>query len=456
MGNVALVAILGTSILLRFYRISENLVFHGELGANYLAIKNFILSGQIPLLGPPTSHPWLSFGPLYYWIFGPILAFFRYNPIAGAYFFALIGVLVVYANFFVVLRLFNEKTALISSFLLSISPAWIYLVREARFFSLAILFFYPFLLYFVKALEGNISFLWAGFFLGIMFNFHLSPIILLLPVFILIYSQRKKYTNRSLFKGFVGFAIPNIPFLLADSLTGFVMFRNLFLWIPYRIAGFMGLYPKNTMSTQVLIGNIESAYEYLTKTFMPESNIFILAIVLTMIASVALIKKKNLMLKSLLLILLLGYLGIFIHGDPPYHYYLPLYPILPILISVFLVRLNKRFILLAVLFLLTFINLKYYFSDKWFYLHQDKINEGRPVPYPLQLKAVEYIIRDTSGEPFNLKRVGEYDSFEGNYSQNYKYLLWLKGNEPVKEASLEYSIIEKVGSEPEVSRQENK
>src|SRR3990172_7049818 len=101
MGNVALVAILSTSILLRFYRIPENLVFHGELGANYLAIKNFILSGQIPFLGPPTSHPWLSFGPLYYWIFAPVLAFFKYNPLAGGYFFATVGVLIAIFNYFV-------------------------------------------------------------------------------------------------------------------------------------------------------------------------------------------------------------------------------------------------------------------------------------------------------------------------------------------------------------------
>lgn len=121
-------------IFLRFYRIRENLVFHGELGSNYLDIKNFISKGEIPLLGPPTSHPWLSFGPLFYWLFAPILVLFNYNPVSGANFMAVAGSLVIVLNFIVSERLFDKKIAAISSLLLAISPQFVTLTRESRFF----------------------------------------------------------------------------------------------------------------------------------------------------------------------------------------------------------------------------------------------------------------------------------------------------------------------------------
>jgi hypothetical protein len=83
-----LVLILALGIFLRFYRLPQNVIFHGELGDDYLAIKNFIAGRQIPLLGPATSHPWLSFGPLYYWLFAPVLVLGDYNPVIPAYFMA--------------------------------------------------------------------------------------------------------------------------------------------------------------------------------------------------------------------------------------------------------------------------------------------------------------------------------------------------------------------------------
>lgn len=130
-----LLIILGVSVFLRFFRLPENMVFHGELGHNYLAIKNMFETGTIPLLGPPTSHPWLSFGPLYYWLFGPILRVFGGNPAIGAYFFAVLGVVLVFVNYLVVGKFLGKKTALISSFLIAVSPLFLEITRSARFFS---------------------------------------------------------------------------------------------------------------------------------------------------------------------------------------------------------------------------------------------------------------------------------------------------------------------------------
>ncbi|MFH1656287.1 MAG: hypothetical protein ABH956_00760, partial [Candidatus Nealsonbacteria bacterium] len=51
---------------------------------------------------------------------------------------------------------------------------------------------------------------------------------------------------------------------------------------------------------------------------------------------------------------------------------------------------------------------------------------------------------DSKGGKYSLIRVGPNDQFEEYYSQNYKYLLWLYGNEPIENSSLSYTVYENV------------
>ena len=65
-----------------------------------------------------------------------------------------------------------------------------------------------------------------------------------------------------------------------------------------------------------------------------------------------------------------------------------------------------------------------------------------PVPYQMQEKVVDTIIQDAKGRKLSLNRVGELDKFNNDFAQNYIYLLWLKGNQPVREADISYTIYE--------------
>lgn len=454
-----LVTLIGA--FLRFYRIDENLVFHGELGHNYLAIKNFIIEHRLPLLGPPTSHPWLSFGPLYYWIFAPILVLGGYNPIAGAYFFALVGVLVIVLNYFVISKIFNDKLAVISSFLIAISPSFIQLTRGSRFFSLVILFFYLFFFFLIKAFKENSKHIfWAGFFLGVMLNFHLTPIVLIPTIFTTLFIYREKVKSSDIIKGIGGFLLPNIPFLLYNALNNFVMLFKFTLWIPYRISGFVGLYPKNTVSLSILKSNLVSLYKFITFSFVQNYSIvgfFLFAAVLLFIffkVKKILFGKENIAWVSTFLIFIWGYLGIFVHGTPPSHYYLPLYSLPILFLSEILTKLddkkNGRIVVVAIIFLISLINLRFFFSNQYFNANQDRVSEGKPVPYHMQQEVAENVVEDARDRPFTLSRVGPYDYFEGDYAQNYQYLMWFYGNEPVRETSLKYTIYEDVKRLPDV------
>lgn len=233
------------------------------------------------------------------------------------------------------------------------------------------------------------------------------------------------------------------------------MLTNLILWIPYRLAGFVGLYPKNNFSLNILGTDFLSLTNFLGKSIIPENN-FIASFLVTcsfvfLILKYRKAKENKFTRLALILIFSLGILGIFIHGDPPSHYYLPLYPLPILFLAIFLVDLLKvkvlKYLVFIFLIYFSFINLRYYFSEKWFYKPQDRMTVGLE-PYGLQFDVSREIISDAKGQKFTLKRVGEYDYFEGFYAQNYQYLLWWMGNEPVVKAPLEYDICESTAKLP--------
>jgi hypothetical protein len=146
----------------------------------------------------------------------------------------------------------------------------------------------------------------------------------------------------------------------------------------------------------------------------------------------------------LLTVFFVSYLGIFLHGNPPSHYYMPIFAFPVIFLSLLLVEIwNKKgkYLVLALLALLTFTNFSYYFSERWFYQPKDQM-VGLLVPYHLQLKTVRSIIVDANWKEYSFSRVGPFDYYEGGYAQNYRYLMWWLGNEPVENAGPHYIIYE--------------
>jgi len=422
---------LAVGIFLRFYKLEENLVFHGELGHNYLAIKDFLTSGTLPLLGPPTSHSWLHFGPLYYWLVAPFLLAFNFSPVSVAYFFAILGVLLIYVNYYVVKKLLNENIALISSLLISISPELNALTRGSRFFSLVVILFYPFFLFLLKSLDNPKYLFWSALFFGVMLNFHLTPIILLPFIFVFLFTNRDKYKAKDLLKAFLWFLIPNLPFLLHSSVNKFEMLFKFFAWLPYRSI---------TTDSRSISSGVFSLVKFLNSIVYRSESLLLFFVLLTLLV-VGIVKKKNKTILALAGIFLSGYIGILIHGDPPTHYYLPLFPAAIVLVSSglsFLFKYKKIFIVFALLMTLNF---SYFFSEKWFYRYK---NSGELlVPYAQQLGIVEFILNDTGGKPFSLARKGYSDEFEGEYAQNYFYLFWLKGHEPVANGEQVFTIFER-------------
>ncbi len=435
--NLVLIGIFALAVFLRLFRIEENFIFSGEVGHNFLAIKNAFINQQIPILGPPTSHPWLFFGPLFYWLFGPFLWLSGFNPLTGAYFGVLVGILTLGLNYQVVKKIFGEKVAVFSTFLIAVSPLWLQVTREARFFSLVL----PFLYLFLWVLNEKKFFL-LGLSLGLILNFHYTPLIFIPVVLSLVWLKKIKIKRNQMASAFFGLLIPSLPLLIYDLGHNLTFLRNLAVWIPYRLAGFFGLYPKNTVSVSLLRDNLASFYQFFNLSFLPQGNL--LTIVLLAVCVFYLFKK----LRQPLILLWLGWglLALFIHGAPPLHYFLPLFPLPLIIFSLILSDLwSKRpgkILVLGTLLVMAFFNFRFFFSGQWFFMPQDRIWPGTAyVPYQLQQEITAVVIRDTADQPYNLSRIGSDDQFEGNYAQNYQYLLWWFGQEPVAQATARRYII---------------
>lgn len=451
--HLILLAILALGTFLRFYKIEENMIFNGEMGYDYTTIRNFVEKGEIPLIGPRTSHEWFHIGPFFYWIFGILLPIFNYSVATGAYFFALVGIASILVCYWVIKNLFGQKAGIISSFLVSFSPLWVMLAHDARFNAMTAVLFFIFYYFLVKSIRDKGKSLFVlGLTLGIMFSFFPSPILLLPGAILTLFIYRKKIEKKYILTGFLGLIIPNIPYLIYNATHKFEIILNLLVWVPYRILGFFGLYPKNTVSTDVVKSNLTGLYTFFQTSYLYKDNILIFTLFLGVLVFALVSVKKNLPLKVLLILFGVSYLGLFLHGAPPQHYYLVIFPLPIILLSLFLEKISKRYFLVAFLILASLLicNLKYYFSKNWFYVDSEKISiDYYYVPFKLQERVANYIVRDVGPRSFSLGRVGPYDRFEEDFSLNYHYLLRILGKKPESSAKLKYTIYEDTSKLPE-------
>jgi len=435
--NVLFFLIFSLGVFIRFYKAKQLFILDSEIADNLLNIKNYYLNRQIPLIGPPTSHPWLYFGPLFYWLYGPVLILSKFNPISHLYFGLLISCLVIVINYFFVNKYWDRNIALVSSILISVSPILFVFSNNVRFYTYTVILIYPFLYFLFEWLKGKKNLFWVFFSLSVMLSFHFSVLVLIPALLFIFYINKVKINLNIIGESLSGFVIPVIPLFIHDSKNNFTMLKNLLLWFPYRILLALGIIHKNTIEgTSVLLG-IDKLFQYLTNLFLSESYLFKYIIPLLLlfftIIYIKKINKSDIYTKTLFYITLFSLPLLIIHGNTPIHYFLFLSPILYILYSSISVKIlsKKYFIILTsfVIFLSVF-NVITFIKSKNQDFNSIFSSKGY-LYYSNQTKITEYIKYDSNGQAFSIKRIGENDQYFGNFAQNYQYMLWLDGNEPV-------------------------
>ena len=115
--------------VLRIYKIWDNYFFTGELGKELLYTLQYVKSGTLPLVGMPTSHEWLNYGPIYYWILIPLMKIFGGSPFLLFWVSFTVSIMGILITYFVFKKIIGERFAIILVSFISVSPLWVWATR---------------------------------------------------------------------------------------------------------------------------------------------------------------------------------------------------------------------------------------------------------------------------------------------------------------------------------------
>lgn len=230
--NLALTGILVLAAFLRLYRLPETMMFIGDFGHDYLMARDALLrTSPVPLLGIPSSVPWLAQGPYGVWL--TMLGLFagKFHPVGPAIVMGALGVVAVLATYKLAERFFNRRIGLMASLLVSTSPL---VVAHARMpFHISPI---PLLVAAYLLALGQVRWFWSGVFAGLLVETELSntPLVLLLPLWLSIAKSKKI----SLVAAASGLILPMIPRLVFDFHHGFTQSAGFVAWMTYRLGRF--------------------------------------------------------------------------------------------------------------------------------------------------------------------------------------------------------------------------
>lgn len=435
-------------IILRIYKISSQYYFTGELGKELLFVRQFILNGDIPLVGLSTSHEWLNYGPLYYWILIPIVKIFGWSPYILFWLALAVSVIGIYLVYFVFKNIVNEKFAVILAFLISVSPLWIWATRISKlhtfFFILTPLFIY----FLYKIWNKKIKFIfWLGIIFGLFYSFHYSQTPLFIVILFVFWIVKRSLKVGDYFKFIFGLILPNITMLIYDGILGFTMIKNFVLWIPYRIAGVVGIYPKNNIDVTGIANTFKSFNEFFGRNLFWDSRFWILSsIIFILLFTAFLIENRKKFTKDffsfyLILSTLVQCSALLIHTNPPLHYFYPIFLNFGLLFAYYTSRFwDEKFTKILTVLIIVLI-----FISGFVGLNSEHKNNSDYIPFATQERVANDIVKDSNGRPFSLVRLGPYDYFPEMYDQNYQFLILDKGGKIDQNAKLRY-IIYDIGS----------
>ena len=374
--------------ILRVWRLAELMPFIGDFGHDYLAAKDLLTTGKIPLVGIASSVPWLYQGSLWIYLAAAALGLSNFHPVAPAILTAILSLITLWAIIAIAWKYWGKLAAVASGLIFAASPLVVAHARTPWHTSpiplVAIGYFY-FLL--------KRSAFWSAFFFALLFQFELSnaPFILLL-----LFAPINK-------RSFFGLLIPLIPKIIYDLTHNFSQLGGFILWIGYRIAAFFGYRQIHTVSLARFSTTSQIIFDYLQKFFSWDNAIPVFLLILFIIWT---LRRPKLPAELLTVYwILITIIAFYIHGTPSEAYFPVLFPILALTVGWGISR--AKFLLVPLIALSLF--------NSWWLYHHRFGNSGL-------ILSERLIIADT---PEALIRTGP-GSEHATFLDNYRYLIWWK------------------------------
>jgi hypothetical protein len=441
---VALTLIFIVSAFARLYNSGVSATLTPEVAQHYLEIVK-LLDGNLMLDGPLASHSWLRLSSTPYYLFFPIFALFRFHPLTLNYIVTFVSILTVLLNYFVVKKTIDRKTAMVSTILLAVSPLLLLFGRTPGFYSFTIPLLYLLILLTYRIVKNKSSKIWPVFFIiGFMSTLHAASF-MLLGIFSILFIFLKKFSRRQTVLSFFAFLVPNIPWVLKDISLGFTMTRDFILWVPYKLFNFLTGQTLGLNRAKVPDTTFIDILDFIKSgIFPPESHIAIGAILFISIIFYFALKKRPLFERVLYYWLISGLIILAIHKNPPIHYFVPVFVLPVILFSKALVSfwVNKgsQAVIITFLTIIFAVNVGFIFSEKYLF-HDPKIL-SEFIPLTDQQRITEILIKDAGNKTYSFSRIGPFDTYPGEFKENYEFLLWRMGNPPKEKSEYGYVLVE--------------
>lgn len=414
------------ALAIRVYQLPTHLIFFGDIGRDFLAAREMLGTGEIPLLGIPSSVPRFHQGPVSIWLIGLGLWFSDLDPVAVGILFVALQLLAMAIGYFIAATR-SRWAGILFLMLFTFSPLAIAHARMPYHITPLPLALAIYLWALYRWWQGEKwGAFWSAVSFGFLFQFELAmaPLLLLIPW---VAWQKKQLTQ---FKQFsLGLVLGFAPQLLYDLTHRFEHLGGFVIWIGYRLAAFFGYKGEHTVSIERLSNTAQSSLTYLQRIFAFDqpwvASVMLLILGLSLVA-IWLARKKLLPTEQLTVlatvILTIAYL---IHGSPSEAYFPPFLILLPALLAFGLSRVVKGKLqqlgVMAALLVLGLFNVFQINKQNWFV--EPTASQFQYGQSLLEMEQVVNQIEEIQPEGEIALRSTDLDSHFASYLDGYRFLL---------------------------------
>lgn len=460
--SLSLSVIILISIFLNLYKISERMLFIGDFGRDYLVARDMLILHKIPLVGIPSSVVWLHQGPLSIYFIAFSLWIGKFNPVAPAIFYSILGVLTTILVYKLGKLLFNKKIGLIAGLFYSTSPLIVLSARMPYHTSSIPLFVCIFFLLLYKIVKGNKKLLplWA-FVFGLLMLLELSNAVLLLVSLAIFFIFKTKIDSKKIILTICSFLLGISPFILYDLSHRFVQTIGFPLWVINRLRLFLGITTQSNSTSHQIFEAVGRVLQQLSGLIFPAyfplaALLITVSVLFVLFNAKTLRKNKESGLLVVLLWLFIPLIAYLIHTAPGVAYFPLLFPTVALFMAFVFYRLFIRFKFLFILFVaMCLFNFIYILNNDYFlntksgphFLGSGSYSYSYGTASSIQDEAAIAITKDANGRKFMLESGGFMKTLKTGLD-NYTYLIWYRGGKISKASNLRYVIFEDKNSVP--------
>ena len=429
------ILILALGILLRGQEtFSHNFLFLLDQGRDMIAVKNIIYDHHLTLIGPSSSLRGVFQGPLWYYLLSIPTVIFNGNPWGTVLLMLLISVGALLISYFWTRRLFGEKAAIITLFLLAVSPeavaAATYLWNpHPMWFIIVVYIFSLYELVGLKKKHYNLI-LWPV--IALMFHFQTALAVFILAasfIFLAIF-DRNVFRQRSFLYAMLVASIFFAPQVLFELRHDFIMTKSVLnIFLGHDQGLFVGGESRNYLN--LVQRNMSLFYYNFSTSFVRDGYFkdFPKLALLIIVGFLALQKKFRLLTNKEWNFIsiaagLVSIVGVFsfLYPFPLRYWFLTGFQAIYIVVFGLILSKTLKWTVGKIAFAIFAAFLLFYSVEKLYSLYISSPDYGGTSKIRGKLDALDYIYKDTHGESFGLLVFTP-----PVYTYPYDYLIWWYG-----------------------------